>query len=216
MSRIVDHRERRRQVLASALNLFAEEGYAAVTYQKLADRCGLARTGLYRYYRTKRDILEHALAQMADDLAAEIGLASADADRPVAERIETVLTATVAALVARREALGILLEYLLRPRPGTEAITPWARRQALGMRLLLRHLVRDGVRRGELTVARPTQAADMLFALLEAAVLDAAVTGMLDARRFEQVVRLAIRGCGPGEGDAAKRSAAVPDPFLTS
>ena len=56
MVKVVDHDERRREILSKALSLFANLGYPQVTYQQLAEVCGLTRTALYKYFVNKRDI----------------------------------------------------------------------------------------------------------------------------------------------------------------
>ena len=38
-------------ILDRSLQLFAEQGYQSVTFQKIADRCGLSRTILYKYFK---------------------------------------------------------------------------------------------------------------------------------------------------------------------
>ena len=56
MAVVVEHEKRRADILEKALAVFAEEGYADVTYQKIADRCGITRTTLYHYFKDKREI----------------------------------------------------------------------------------------------------------------------------------------------------------------
>ncbi|MDR2706611.1 MAG: TetR/AcrR family transcriptional regulator, partial [Planctomycetaceae bacterium] len=50
MTILVDHQQRRNIILESAFSLFAEEGYSGVTYQKIANRCGISRTAIYKYF----------------------------------------------------------------------------------------------------------------------------------------------------------------------
>jgi AcrR family transcriptional regulator len=193
MSIVIDHDERRRVILANAMALFAEEGYAGVTYQKIAARSGVARTGIYKYFRTKREILDHAIRRLTDDLLRELAMVSEDSDRPVAARLETVLSTVLTALFRLRAVLTIILEYLLRQQQDGDDTSRRVRRHTVGMRLLLRQLVREGIQRGELAAVRPGDAADMLLALLEAVVLDVTVGGMLDHHQAQRLLTLALR-----------------------
>ncbi|MGN1064835.1 MAG: TetR/AcrR family transcriptional regulator, partial [Thermoguttaceae bacterium] len=43
-------------ILERAFELFAEEGFSGVTYQKIADRCGISRTSIYKYFKDKDQI----------------------------------------------------------------------------------------------------------------------------------------------------------------
>ena len=56
MTVLVDHQERRKMILERAFELFAEEGFSGVTYQKIADRCGISRTSIYKYFKDKDQI----------------------------------------------------------------------------------------------------------------------------------------------------------------
>jgi len=63
LTTVVDHDQRRLSILENAFALFAESGYDGVTYQKIADRCGISRTSIYRYFRTKEEIFDYAVKQ---------------------------------------------------------------------------------------------------------------------------------------------------------
>jgi AcrR family transcriptional regulator len=52
---------RRQEILAVALELLAEEGYAGASLRKLAARLGIAQPSLYHYFRTKEDLVEQVL-----------------------------------------------------------------------------------------------------------------------------------------------------------
>ena len=64
MSKQVDHASRKREILRKACHLFEEMGYQQVTFQQLADVCGLSRTALYKYFNTKKEILDNAINQL--------------------------------------------------------------------------------------------------------------------------------------------------------
>ena len=68
MAIIVEHEKRKRKILEKALDVFVEEGYEDVTFQKIADRCGITRTTLYIYFKNKREIffMEHQAARIGN------------------------------------------------------------------------------------------------------------------------------------------------------
>ncbi len=43
----------KQQILSTAFDLFAENGYSKVTMQDICDKCGLSKGGLYRYFADK-------------------------------------------------------------------------------------------------------------------------------------------------------------------
>ena len=68
MAIIVEHDKRRKEILEKSLEVFASEGYEDVTFQKIADRCGITRTTLYIYFNNKRDIFLGSLKQVLSEM----------------------------------------------------------------------------------------------------------------------------------------------------
>lgn len=64
----VEHEKRKHEILTKALELFIEEGYEDVTFQKIADRCGITRTTLYIYFKNKREIFLWSIKQFTQAL----------------------------------------------------------------------------------------------------------------------------------------------------
>ncbi|MCX4247284.1 TetR/AcrR family transcriptional regulator [Paraliomyxa miuraensis] len=59
---------RRQEIIATALELLAEEGYAGASLRKLAARLGIAQPSLYHYFRTKEELVEQVLATYAGQM----------------------------------------------------------------------------------------------------------------------------------------------------
>lgn len=68
MAIVVEHEKRKKEILEKSLELFIAEGYEDVTYQKIADRCGITRTTLYIYFKNKREIFSFSIKQLTGDL----------------------------------------------------------------------------------------------------------------------------------------------------
>ena len=45
-------------ILVTALRLFAQDGYEAVSVSKIAGELGMTKGALYRHYKNKRDIFD--------------------------------------------------------------------------------------------------------------------------------------------------------------
>src|ERR1700744_5698157 len=65
-----DHEDTRARVLQDALELFAEQGFAATSTRELSERLGFTKAALYYYFRTKDDLLTALVQPVLDDLAA--------------------------------------------------------------------------------------------------------------------------------------------------
>ena len=72
MATIVEHDKRKHEILQKALDVFIEEGFEDVTFQKIADRCGITRTTLYIYFKNKREIFLWSIKQLTSRLEAEL------------------------------------------------------------------------------------------------------------------------------------------------
>ncbi|WP_033345777.1 TetR/AcrR family transcriptional regulator [Catenuloplanes japonicus] len=74
----VDNRrtDTRDRILQVALRLFADNGYAATSLQKIADELGVTKAALYFHFKTKEDILGGILLghrDSVDDMVNEVG-----------------------------------------------------------------------------------------------------------------------------------------------
>ena len=67
MAIIVEHDKRKHEILDKSLDIFMEEGYEDVTFQKIADRCGITRTTLYIYFKNKREIFLWSIKQLTEE-----------------------------------------------------------------------------------------------------------------------------------------------------
>ena len=56
--------EMKEKILRTALRLFAQEGYEAVSISRIAGALGLSKGALYRHYRDKRDVLDSIVWEM--------------------------------------------------------------------------------------------------------------------------------------------------------
>ena len=82
------------RILWTALNLFAENGYEAVSVSDIAGALGITKGALYRHYQSKRDVFESIVSRMAQRDAAQADAdgmpAGTIADMPEAYRAATV------------------------------------------------------------------------------------------------------------------------------
>ena len=82
------------RILRTALALFAENGYAAVSVSDIAGALGITKGALYRHYESKRDIFDSIVSRMAQRDAAQADAdgmpAGTPADTPEAYRAATV------------------------------------------------------------------------------------------------------------------------------
>jgi len=188
MALIVNHEERRLEILRKSLRLFAESGYADVTFQRIADRCGLARTALYRYFHHKRQIFDGAVTMATNDLMfryREI------LDRPgtYREKLEAVISEVLKILFTQRDLLLVIADYTLAVKRSGKSLRWVVTRHTRGFKAALCYLLLKGVRAGEFAPMDVRMTTDVLYALMEATVLRLTLTDNADMERQMALVR---------------------------
>ena len=74
--------ERRDQLLAVALEVFASQGFHATSMNEIAGAAGVTKPVLYQHFPSKRDLYLELLRDVGDRLMAAIGKATAEAGTP--------------------------------------------------------------------------------------------------------------------------------------
>ena len=52
------------KILLTAIKLFAQDGYEAVSISKISGELGMAKSALYKHYKNKRDIFDSIINRM--------------------------------------------------------------------------------------------------------------------------------------------------------
>jgi len=182
MTIMVDHNQRRNQILTKAFALFAEEGYAGVTYQKVADRCGLSRTVIYKYFQNKEEVFLYAIKLAIGNLTTLIENTLRHYEGRPLEKLLRVLRVTVRLLASNRIFLTVILDYILTQKQHGKDVRRQVRRHTFGMKYLLAKLLREAVVAGDLRIPQIETAAHHLYGMLESFVLNLTVTDILDEK----------------------------------
>lgn len=99
--------EREERILKSAERLFHERSFDGVGVDAIAKDAGIVGSGVYRYFRSKDEILATLIARAADTLLSLAGAASADPRRDlrhlVSVHVDFALTHAALADIWQRE-----------------------------------------------------------------------------------------------------------------
>ncbi|MEO0680606.1 MAG: TetR family transcriptional regulator [Pseudomonadota bacterium] len=107
--------ERRRALLSAAGALLDEGGHEAVTLAAIAERAGVVKSGVYRYFESREEILMRLMAAGLQDMAQEIEAALPRLDG--SDDVEAIAALTACAFAARPrmcELAGVLATVLER------------------------------------------------------------------------------------------------------
>jgi AcrR family transcriptional regulator len=104
----LDRASRRETVLAAAVDLFAERGYAAVRMEDVGAAVGIAGPSIYEHFTSKIDMLMAAMTRGAEWL--QFGLArSLQAAHTAPERLTLVLRSYVDFCLRQSDLMGVFL-----------------------------------------------------------------------------------------------------------
>jgi len=188
MTATVDHQQRQIQILTKAFALFAEEGYAGVTYQKVADRCGLSRTAIYKYFQNKEEMFLYAIKLATNNLTTLIENTLRHHEGMALEKLVRVLRVTVRLLADNRIFLTVILDYIITQRQHGKDVRRQVRRHTFGMRHLIAKLLREAAAAGELRLCQIEMATHHLFGMLESFILNLTVTNIMDEKDYLEMI----------------------------
>ncbi len=183
MTILVDHEQRKVVILENAFALFAEEGYNGVTYQKIADRCEISRTSIYKYFQNKEQIFDYAIKQATGKMEMLYERIRDRKDWSSLEKLQRFLHVLAKTLDENRLFLKVLLEYLISQKQAGNDIRRKVRRHTLGIKFVMGHLLRDAIAQKDITGGiEPAKLTNHLYGILESLVLNLTITDMIDWR----------------------------------
>lgn len=83
--------ERPRDIIAAALGLFAEKGFAGARMEEIAARAGISKGTLYLYFATKEDMFRAVVREVVVPNIAVLEQAALTADLPIVTMVRTLL-----------------------------------------------------------------------------------------------------------------------------
>lgn len=189
----IDQNQRNALILERSRALFSELGYPEVTLKLVAKRCGLSRTALYRYCKSKRELFDNVVIDLAHQLSIEIKTYIAThPDLKASDKIRLVMHRVIELMGENIGLLDAITEYLIDQQRQGESVTRRVRRHTVAIRHALIQLVREGVSSGEFRDAPCHLVGEMLFAQLEAAALQIAVTETVNIDTLKKSIDLFI------------------------
>ena len=158
--------ETRERIVAAALDLLAEGGYASAGVQAVAARAGVATGSVYRHFASKDALFTEVFRRAAARELAAVDEATADDGRPASERI-----AAGVETFARRALAEPARAYALIAEPVDAAVDEQRLVFRRGYRDVFARTLAQGIERGELSAHETeTVAAALVGALGEALV----------------------------------------------
>ncbi|MDR1949763.1 MAG: TetR/AcrR family transcriptional regulator [Spirochaetaceae bacterium] len=193
MSIVIEHEKRRKEILEKALDVFMEEGFEDVTFQKISDRCNITRTTLYIYFRNKKEIFNYSIKQFLGEMEENLLRVRKNKNLSCAEKLIRVLSFIIDRLEENRRLLAVILNYLLYLSKGDSSPDDRVRRRTIRLRHILATMVIEGIRAGEIRPINIRAADDLLYGLIESAIFRLVILKHSAAKELKQAAELAVR-----------------------
>ncbi|MCX5044903.1 TetR/AcrR family transcriptional regulator [Aldersonia sp. NBC_00410] len=170
---------RRAQIVAGAMRVIAEGGYAQASVARIADHIGVAKSVVLYHFKTKNDIIEAVVGAVFGTAAAQMAPAIAAATSP-ADRLAAYIRSNVAFINQNPVAATAMLEIVtgFRTADGLrldQAATAAPPPEAVELVALdPESIFADGVRSGQFRPMSPVFMKNALRAALDGAVWELA------------------------------------------
>lgn len=194
MATVVEHDKRRQEILEKSLDVFMEEGYEDVTFQKIADRCGITRTTLYIYFKNKREIFLWSIKQLLSTLEEVLIKIATDTSISTEKVLKDMLFFIFDQCKQNRKLFSVLLTYLVQLQKSGVNTEERVRRRIIRLQHLMNCAIIRGIRAGEFKKVNIKAAYEMLYALIESSIFKISVLNQQDIEEIYEAADLAVEG----------------------
>jgi AcrR family transcriptional regulator len=192
MSIVVEHDKRRKEILKKALDAFMDEGFEDVTFQKIADRCGITRTTLYIYFKNKKDIFNFSIKQLLQEVENDITMVQKK-KLPHTDKLVRVMMVIIERLEENRCLLSVVLNYFFYLSKTDYDPDNHVRRRTVRLRHILANMLIEGIKAGEFADISVKDAIGFLYGFLESTVFRLVVLRRTDVEDLKEAMVLAVR-----------------------
>lgn len=156
--------ERYEAILAAAQQTFASVGYEAATIAEVAERVGVVEGNIYRYFRSKRELLTRVVSDWYEKTIAELERECA-AIGSVRSRLRFLISSHLRALRDDPGLMRLIIRELRTDDQEYQAVIGDLNRRYSAF---LRRTIEEGVAKGELRPDTPVRLVrDMIFGCIE-------------------------------------------------
>jgi AcrR family transcriptional regulator len=167
----VDHENRRLEIASKAMKLFSQVGYDNVSLLMVASAAGVARTVLYRYFRSKREVFDAAILAATRRIMGDCRKVMASRGS-VSDRLSMVCFRVTDMLFEERDFLAAIFDFVMSMVRKGEDMRGRITQFTFGIKDAFRAMVTEGVMKGEFSAqADPERVTEGLFCILESSVL---------------------------------------------
>jgi AcrR family transcriptional regulator len=191
MAIVVEHEKRKREILEKSLQLFCEEGYEDVTYQKIADRCNITRTTLYIYFKNKKEIFLFSIKQFTKNIEKDLLLILKEENNSI-DTLKKILMKVLEHSEKNKSLFKILLPYLTQVEKSGGDVNEKVKRRVIRIQHFMSTVIINGQKKGEIKKLPVKEINDLLYGLLESGLLRLSLLNYNDLTETKASVNFAV------------------------
>ena len=199
MAIVVEHEKRKREILEKSFQLFIEDGYEDVTYQKIADKCGITRTTLYIYFKNKREIFLWSIKQLTNDVEQElIGIIKNNQIDSI-ECLKRIFLCIIDIAESNRAFFRVLKMYLMQLEKSGVDINDRVTRRVIRIQHLMNMVLIRGQKKDEIKNLPIKEINSLLYCLLETSIFRLGILNQENLDEMRGTVQFVIEQCRTGK-----------------
>lgn len=193
MARKVDHEQRKREIAEKALRLFSQVGYDNVSLIMIAAAAGVPRTVLYRYFCSKREVMDASIQQVVDVIESRCTKIMSSRDK-ASEKLIGVCHAVAEEMFAHREFVIAVFDFVVGMVRAGADMNNKISEYTSGTRNAIKMLVTHGKKAGEFPeILLEERTADAIYAEFESCAMRIVLNTERNADaakvRFSDIIR---------------------------
>ncbi len=194
MAAIIEHEKRKHEILQKSLDVFMDEGYDDVTFQKIADRCGITRTTLYIYFKNKREIFLWSIKELTQNLEQKLLAITSDKSLEAPLALKKITYTIIDSCIENKKLFNVLLAYLMQLQKSGGDSGEKVRRRVIRLRHLLTSKIVQGEKKGQLKISSVKDANELLYSLIESAIFRLSILNQDKLDEVYGAIDIAIAG----------------------
>jgi len=189
----VNHEKRKREIAEKAIRLFSQVGYDNVSLIMIAAATGVSRTVLYRYFCSKREVMDAAIVAVTDVIEKRCTKIMTLRSKNT-EKLEGIGHTVIDVMFKNKAFLVAVFDFVVgMARSGAEMSSNIGRFTA-GTRNALKRLIEHAIEKHEIPVnLHVDRISDALYAQFESCAMRIVIGTETDSKaakvRFSDVIR---------------------------
>ena len=193
MAKKVDHELRKREIAEKALRLFSQVGYDNVSLIMIAAAAGVSRTVLYRYFCSKREVMDASIQQVVDIIEGRCTKIMASRGK-ASEKLIGICHAVAEEMFAHREFVIAVFDFVVGMVRAGADMNNRISEYTSGTRNAIKMLVTHGKKAGEFPeILLEERTADAIYAEFESCAMRIVLNTERNANaakvRFSDIIR---------------------------